>query len=90
MMRLATSLAAMEPRPLHLLIGPGVAEVGDASVDVLGGGPSAGIDHDEELHEVLVGGRAGGLHLEHVAAVHALFQLYVDPAVHEPLDLDLP
>lgn len=75
--------------PLHLPVGPGVAEVGDDGGDVLGGGPPAGVDHDEELHEVLVGGRAGGLHQEHVAATHALLQLHVDLAIREPLDLDL-
>ena len=74
---------------LHLPVSPGVAEVGDDGGDVLGGGPPAGVDHDEELHEVLVGWRAGGLHQEHVAAAHALLQLHVDLAVREPLDLDL-
>jgi hypothetical protein len=73
---------------LHLPVGPGVPEVRDDGGDVLGGGPPAGVDHDEELHEVLVGRRAGGLHQEHVAASHALLQLHVDLAVGEPLDLD--
>jgi hypothetical protein len=74
---------------LHLAVGAGVAEVGDDGGDGLGGGPPAGVDHDEELHEILVGGRAGGLHQEHVAAAHALLQLHVDLAVREALDLDL-
>jgi hypothetical protein len=87
-MRLATSLAAMDSRPCVFLsaLAP---EVGDDCGDVLSGGPPAGVDHDEELHEVLVGRRAGGLHQEHVAASHALLQLHVDLAVGEPLDLDL-
>uniref|UniRef100_A0A0A9GRQ3 Uncharacterized protein n=1 Tax=Arundo donax TaxID=35708 RepID=A0A0A9GRQ3_ARUDO len=74
---------------LHLPVGPGVAEVGDHGGDVLGGGPPAGVDHDEELHEILVGRRARRLHQEHVAAAHALLQLHVDLAIREPLDLDL-
>jgi hypothetical protein len=35
------------------------------------------ISGDEKLHQVLVGGRAGGLHEEHVATLHTLLQLHI-------------
>src|SRR5579862_452108 len=47
------------------------------------------IDHDEQLHEVLIDGIAGGLHDEDVDAAHILEQLEVDFAVRKSLELGL-
>ena len=47
---------------LILLILAGVGEVGKHSGDAAGGGGTAGIDEDEELHDVVVDvARLGGL-----------------------------
>ncbi len=44
-----------------LLVLAGVAEVGDHGVDAGGGAPPGGVGQEEELHEVVVDGRRGGL-----------------------------
>ena len=50
----------------------------------------AGIDHDQQLHQVVVGRRARRLHDEHVAAAHVLHHLDVHLAVGEPSDVGAP
>lgn len=47
---------------------PGVAEKGDNCRDAGCASAAGGIDHDEEFHQVLVRGRAGGLDDEDIAA----------------------
>ncbi len=44
---------------------------------------SAAVDHHEQLHDVLVHRRAGGLDQEHVAAADVLVDLAGDFAVRE-------
>ena len=57
---------------LGLAVLAGVAEVGHHGGDAAGGGPLEGIDHDEQLHEVVVDRGAGGLDHEHVGAADGL------------------
>ena len=64
----------------------GIAEVGDHRGDAACRGAADGIDHDDELHEVVVGRRAGRLDDEHVVAAHVLVDLHVDLAVAEGVD----
>ena len=68
---------------------PGVAEVRDHRGDAAGRGALERVDHDAQLHQVLVGRRAGRLHDEDVARAHVLLDLDVDFAVGEAADLGL-
>ena len=74
---------------LGLAILAGVAEVGDHGGDAACAGALAGVYHDQQLHEVVVDGLAGGLDEEHVAAAHGLIQRDGGFAVREALDLAL-
>src|SRR5690606_39187770 len=60
-----------------------VAEVGDHGRDARGRSSLTGIRHDQQLHEILVHGRAGRLHDEDIAAAHVLHDLDADFAVAE-------
>ena len=55
----------------------GVAEEGDNGGDSLGTGPANSVHHDEELHQVLVGGRAGGLDEKDILPT----DVFIDPHV---------
>ena len=57
---------------LSLAVLPGIAEIGHDGGDPGGGGPAEGVDHDEQLHEVVVYRAAGGLDDEHIAAADGL------------------
>ena len=57
---------------LGLAVLPGVAEVGDHGGDPARAGPLQGVDHDQQLHQVVVHRGAGGLHHEHVGAADRL------------------
>ena len=52
----------------------GVAKVGDHRGDPPGGGPSAGVDHDQKLHKMVVDGLTGGLNQKNVGAADGLLQ----------------
>jgi hypothetical protein len=62
---------------------PGVAEVGDHGGDAARAGALERIDHDQQLHQVFIGGVAGALHDEDVAGAHVLLDLDRDLAVAE-------
>ena len=49
-----------------------VGEAGDDGADPLGGGDLAGVDHDEQLHEVVVDLAAAGLDDVDVLPPHGL------------------
>src|SRR6266567_3688779 len=68
----------------------GVAVIGDHRGNGGGGGPLQGVHHDQEFHQVIVGGRAGGLHHVDVAAADILPDLHHDFAVGEGLYLGRP
>ena len=59
---------------LGLAVLTGVAEVGDDGGDAAGGSTAAGIDHDQQLHQVVIDGLAGGLNQENVGAADGLLQ----------------
>jgi hypothetical protein len=66
---------------------PCVAEVRDDRDDAPGRGALERIDHDQELHERLIGRRAGRLHDEAVHAADVLANLDIDLAVREVRDI---
>ena len=74
---------------LGLTILTGVAEIGDHGGDPAGGCAAQGVDHHQQLHQVVVDGFAGGLNHEHVAAADSLIQRNGNLAVGEALDLRL-
>lgn len=61
---------------LVLLVLPGVGEAGDDGGDAGRGGNLAGVDHDEQLHKVVVNFAAAALHDVHILAAHALPDLH--------------
>ena len=74
---------------LGLAVLAGVAEIGDYSRNPAGGGALERVDHDEQLHNVVVDGVTGGLDDEHVAAAHGFIDGNVDFAVGKVLYLAL-
>ncbi len=64
------------------------SEIGDDGVDAAGGGALGGVDHQQELHEVVAVGE-GALHEEDIATADALFVADAEFAVGEVCDVDL-
>ena len=64
----------------------GVAEIGDHGGDARGRGAAQRVGDDEQLHQVVVGGVAGGLHDEDVLAADVVVDLDEDFLVVEPFD----
>jgi hypothetical protein len=48
------------------------------------------MDHDQQLHQGVIGRRAGWLHNEDVASANVLHQLNIDLTVTEPADVRAP
>jgi hypothetical protein len=71
---------------LVLAVLAGVAEEGDDGGDAVRAGPAGGVHHDEKLHEVLIGGWAGGLDDEYVAAADVLVDADEGLAIGEGAD----
>ena len=67
-----------------------VAEVGDHRGDPAGGGPLHGVDHHQQLHQVVVDRAAGGLDEEYVGASDGLVDGGAHLAVGEVADLRVP
>jgi hypothetical protein len=65
---------------------PRVAEVRDHRRDAPGRGPARGVDHDQQLHQVVVRRERGRLDDEHVLAAHVLLELDEDLHVGEAPD----
>ena len=74
---------------LGLAVLTGIAEVRDDRGDSAGRCAAAGIDHDQQLHQAVVDGFAGGLHQKNIAAADGLVQGNRALAVGEALDLRL-
>ena len=72
-----------------LAILPGVAVVRNDHRDAAGRGALERVDHDQQLHQVLVHRIAGGLHHEYIRAADILEQLEVNFAVGKALHLGL-
>ena len=66
---------------LGFAILPGIAEIGDDRRDPSGGGTAQSVDHDQQLHEMVIDGLAGGLHHKYVSAAHRLVHPDADLAV---------
>jgi hypothetical protein len=75
---------------LVLLVRTAVGVVGHHSRDASGAGTLEGVDHDEQLHDRLLDGRAGGLHQEHVALTDVVQDAHEDVLVGELEDLATP
>jgi hypothetical protein len=73
----------------YLSVSSGIPKVWNDNCNRPSGCPSACINHDEELHEVFIGRRAGGLDQEDVTAPHTLLQLHINFSIGKPFDLDL-
>src|SRR5207248_8370396 len=67
----------------------GVAVVGQHGRDARGTGPPEAVEHDQQLHQVLVDRRAGGLHDVDVPAAHVLLDADRDFAGGEVVQVDL-
>lgn len=61
---------------LVLLVLPGVREAGNDGGDAGRRGDLAGVDHDQQLHQVVVNFAAAALHDVDVLAAHALPDLH--------------
>lgn len=68
-----------------LLVLPGVGEAWDDGGNPLRGGDLAGVDHDEQLHEVVVHLAASGLHDVYVLPADGLADLHARLQVAELL-----
>ena len=68
----------------------GVAEIGNHGRDASGRCASQRVNHDEQLHQVLVHRRGGGLDDEYVRTAHVLVYLHAGFAVRELFESDGP
>ena len=76
------------PRLVFAIL-PGVAKERDHRRDALGARPPGRVHHDEQLHQVLVGRRAGRLDDENIATADVLVDLDEGLAVRERADRGL-
>ncbi len=67
-----------------------IAEIGDDGRDASRTGALAGVDHDQQFHQILIHRRARRLNEEHIAAADVLIDLHPGFAVREIPDLDRP
>ena len=68
---------------LGLAILPRIAEIGHNCGNAPGACPAAGVDHDKELHEVVVYRVAGGLDKENIGAADGLIKRNGDLAIRK-------
>ena len=73
----------------NLPISSRIAKIGDDSCDGSRGRPLASIDHDEQLHEVVIDRWAGGLDQEDIATSDGFTNLDIYLAIGKALRLDL-
>ena len=69
---------------------PGIAEERNDRRNPVGTGPAAGIHHDEQLHEVLIGRGRSRLDQEDIATPDVFLDLHVGLAVGKRTDGRLP
>ena len=74
---------------LGLAVLASIAKVRDHGSHAAGGGALAGVDHDEQFHQAIVHGLAGGVDEEHIAAADGLIQRDAGLAIGKVLDLCL-
>src|SRR5208337_1389489 len=75
---------------MDLAVLAGIAEIGDDRGDAPGRSPFHRVDHDQQLHQVVVGGGTGGLDDEDVMAPDILADLYANLSVTEGGDQGFP
>ncbi len=63
---------------------PGIAEIGNHRRDALGAGAPQCIDHDQQFHQIVVGGKACRLDDENVLTPHVLFDFDKHLHIGEP------
>ena len=68
----------------------GIAEIGDHGGDPAGTGALEALDHDQELHEVVIDRAAGRLDEEYIASADVFFDAAETFTVGETLHRDLP
>ena len=73
-------------RGAHAAVLTGIAEIGNDGGDAACRGATQGVDEDQQLHQVVVGGRTGGLDDEGILATDVFQDLDVDFAVGETTD----
>ena len=66
------------------LIRPCVAKIWDHGRYTLGRGPAKRIDHDQKLHQILIGRRARRLHDKNIGTANVLADLKIEFAVRKP------
>ena len=71
---------------LILTVLAGVTEERDYGSDAGGGSATQGVDHDQQLHDAIIGRRAGGLDDVDIAAADVLVDLHERLAVGETVD----
>ena len=62
---------------------PCITKVGNDSGNTTGRGAAAGIDHNQQLHQMVIDGLAGGLNEKNVSATDGFFQGYGSLTVSE-------
>ena len=65
---------------------PGIAEVRQHGGDAAGRGAAQRIRQDQQFHQIVVGGKAGGLEDEDILATHVFLNLDIDLVVRKALD----
>ena len=68
---------------LILAVLPGITEKGEHSGDPGGARPPGGVNHDQQLHEVVIRRFAGGLNQKCIGPPDVLFELHENLAVRE-------
>ena len=81
--RFATSLAVIGTLRLVLSVLPGVTVKGQNRRDPLGRGPPRRVNHDEQLHQVMIRWRAGRLDHEDILTPDVLVDLHERLAVRK-------
>lgn len=71
---------------LVLAVLPCIAVEGQNCGNPIGAGAAYGIDHDEKFHQVMVGGRAGGLNDEDVFATNVFLDFDESFAIGKRFD----
>ena len=71
---------------LVLAVLPGVAIKGQDRGDPLGGGAARSVDHDEQLDQVVIAGRTGGLDDEDIVPTNVLVDFHERLAIWEAGD----
>jgi hypothetical protein len=70
-----------------LFIALGITEVRHHHSNGFGAGASEGVDPEEKFHEIIIGGKGGGLNQIHLPAAHILANPHKDVALGKAINL---